>query len=107
MRSQPILISASWKGRILNLLSLTFFLALSACSEGDDETENVTNEYKQKMREFVQAVSQYGRSAKNNFIIIPQNGQELVTSDGEENGQVSIPYLHAISGVGREDLFYG
>jgi cysteinyl-tRNA synthetase len=64
-------------------------------------------EYKQYMRWFVRGISEYSRGIKNNFIIIPQNGQELVTVDGEESGQASIDYLKAINGVGREDLFYG
>jgi len=79
---------------------MTFFLTSLACGDEGDETENATTEYKQKMRDFVQDISHYARSVKNNFIIIPQNGQELITLNGEENGPASIDYLKAISAVG-------
>jgi cysteinyl-tRNA synthetase, unknown class len=82
------------------------FVLVMACG-GDDGPENTTDEYKQKMRAFVQGISVYTRSIKTNFIIIPQNGQELVTTNGQEDGPAATEYLNAIDGVGREDLFYG
>ena len=42
-----------------------------------------------------------------NFIIIPQNGIELVTNNGEEDGPINNAYLSAIDGNGQEDLYYG
>jgi cysteinyl-tRNA synthetase len=59
------------------------------------------------MREFVQEISRYARTSDEGFIVIPQNGQELVTENGEEDGSPAAEYLQAIDGVGREDLFYG
>ena len=50
---------------------------------------------------------QYAKGIDNNFIIIHQNGQELVTIDGAGDSEPSIEYLNAIDGVGREGLFYG
>jgi len=41
------------------------------------------------------------------FILIPQNGQEILTMDGESTGTPATNYINAINGVGREDLFYG
>ena len=85
-------------------LMFCLFVLLMACN-GEDE--QVSDEYKQEMREFVQEISEYTRSIKSNFIIIPQNGQELVTTNGQEDGPAATDYLNAIDGVGREDLFYG
>ncbi|MFQ6105260.1 MAG: endo alpha-1,4 polygalactosaminidase [Candidatus Glassbacteria bacterium] len=59
------------------------------------------------MRDFVGEIGDYARSFDPSFIIIPQNGQELITGNGEEDGSPVISYLDAIDGVGREDLFYG
>lgn len=59
------------------------------------------------MRDFVQDISAYAKGIKYDFIIIPQNGHDLLTENGEENGAPAMAYLDAIDGVGREDLFYG
>jgi len=60
-----------------------------------------------EMREFVTGISGYARAHYSSFIVIPQNGIELVTEDGEADGPVSNGYLDAIDGHGQEDLFYG
>jgi cysteinyl-tRNA synthetase, unknown class len=85
---------------LLQLLVVIMF----SCSKDDGD---VDLQYKQKMREFVIGISQYAKSIKPAFVIIPQNGIELVTSDGETAGTPDIPYLDAIDGHGQEDLFYG
>ena len=64
-------------------------------------------DYKQDMRDFVQNLSAYSKSINSTFLIIPQNGQELLTENGEETGTPVTAYINAIDGVGREDLFYG
>ena len=73
----------------------------------DDEQDEFNPVYKQEMRNFVQGISQYAKNNSSNFFIIPQNGQELVTTSGYEDGTAEVTYLNAIDGVGREDLFYG
>lgn len=77
-------------------------IAIIGCDNDDTDPY-----YKQEMRKFVQALSSSAKSVNPAFIIIPQNGQELVTLDGNEDGAPDIDYLKAIDGVGREDLFYG
>jgi len=64
-------------------------------------------DFKQEMRNFVQAVSTYAKAANPGFIIIPQNGQELITLNGDNKGTADLTYLSFIDGQGREDLFYG
>lgn len=59
------------------------------------------------MREFVIGISQYSKSTNPNFLIIPQNGIELVSSNGDVSGQPHKAYLDAIDANGQEDLFYG
>jgi cysteinyl-tRNA synthetase len=41
------------------------------------------------------------------FIIIPQNGQELITHDSSSGGSAASDYLQAINGQAREDLLFG
>jgi cysteinyl-tRNA synthetase len=89
---------------VIYLLSL--LILISSCSD-DDDSPDYNLDFKQEMRDFVIGISQYAKLVDSDFIVIPQNGQELVTIDGEEDGLPALTYLSAISGVGREDLFYG
>ncbi|MCB9232810.1 MAG: endo alpha-1,4 polygalactosaminidase [Bacteroidia bacterium] len=87
------------------ILAFALVLALfSSCRKTDP---NAPDDYKQAMRDFVESISVYTKNQDPNFLIIPQNGQELVTTDGTETGSPEMDYLQAIDGVGREDLFYG
>ena len=83
------------------LISLIF---IGGCKK-DNLPDNIN--YKQEMRNFVQGISGYAKGFKSDFLIIPQNGIELVTAGGEENGSAETTYLNAIDGHGQEDLFYG
>ncbi len=57
----------------------------SACSLiVKSNPENI--DYKQEMRSFVHEISAYAKDRDANFIIIPQNGIELVTKDSDEIG---------------------
>lgn len=64
-------------------------------------------DYRGEMRQFVQEISAFARSQDPGFIVIPQNGQELITTDGNPDGPLAAEYLAAVDGCGREDLFYG
>jgi len=77
-------------------------LLLFSCERNDDNVD-----YKQEMREFVIGISEYSKSVHPGFIIIPQNGIELVSTNGDEDGQPHSDYLGAIDGNGQEDLYYG
>ena len=81
----------------LLFLSLLFFSTF--CGEDRD--------YKQDMRKFVQDLSAYAKALVPGFLLIPQNGGELLTQNGEEDGWPSEAYIAALDGVGREDLYYG
>ncbi len=84
---------------------LIVLLVFTSCGDEDEGSSNSV--YKQRMRDFVQSISAYSKNINSSFLVIPQNGQELVTKDGNEDGVPDIGYLDAIDGVGREDLFYG
>ena len=89
--------------KIISLVSLSLLISCS----NDDSGPKLDIDPRQEMRDFVIGISEYGKGINPDFIIIPQNGPELVTLDGEENGPEASEYLAAIDGVGREDLYYG
>jgi cysteinyl-tRNA synthetase len=64
-------------------------------------------DFKQEMRDFVQSISAYAKAKIPEFIVIPQNGQELVTLNGDNKGTADLTYLSSVDGQGREDLLYG
>lgn len=91
--------------KISIVLLLTLFVI--SCNNDADNGENSDRDFKQDMRNYVIAISQAGKTANANFLVIPQNGIELVTVNGEEDGNPASDYLTAIDGNGQEDLFYG
>lgn len=88
--------------KALSLAIAAAFL-LASCNTDKDETRN----YRQDMRDFVIGISQYAKSSNVGFVVIPQNGIELVTETGEEDGSLAAEYLNAIDAHGQESLFYG
>ena len=86
--------------------SLIAILLLVSCEDVKDDSIP-DREFKQDMRNFVQDISSYSKSLNPTFIIIPQNGHEILTFDDENTGLPETTYINAIDGVGREDLFYG
>ncbi|MEZ5853724.1 MAG: endo alpha-1,4 polygalactosaminidase [Hyphomicrobiaceae bacterium] len=50
------------------------------------------------MRTFVRRIAEKGRSRKPGFIVVPQNGEELLDDDA---------YVALIDGIAKEDLLYG
>ncbi len=92
---------------------LIFSSTIIACSSSTDDAplnkkpNDTSLDFKQEMRDFVIAISQYGKANNPNFAVIPQNGIELVTLNGEDDGSPDAAYLSAIDGHGQEDLFYG
>ncbi len=84
-----------------------YFSLLFICTSCSKTEENKVD-YKQAMRDFVIGISRYSKLKSNKpFYIIPQNGQEIITENGELNAPLSKEYIDAIDGVGREDLYYG
>ena len=76
-------------------------------TEEETQAPLIERDYRQDMRDFVQAISAYAKGIKPGFIVIPQNGHILLTENGEATGVPALAYMKAIDGIGREDLFYG
>lgn len=77
-------------------------IALFSCKNSGSDRD-----FREEMRTFVREISEYAKATDSTFVIIPQNGLELVTTTGDASGPVAFAYLSSIDGVGREDLFYG
>jgi len=89
--------------RLLSSIIMLFCSVLiSACKQ-----EPAPDDYRQAMRDFVIALRIHADTITPNFLLIPQNGEELVTlGEGHETPPAEA-YLTAIDGQGREDLLYG
>ena len=88
-------------------LCVAAFTRCSSDKPTDVDHHAGDRDFRQDMRTFVQNISAYARAIDTDFILIPQNGQEILTTDGESNGTPATNYINAINGVGREDLLYG
>ncbi len=91
--------------KLIGKCVFVFFFLLGSCGGDDDGSSTVL--HRDQMRELVVAISEYSRQTNPTFIVVPQNGIELVTENGEPDGALSVAYLNAINGNGQEDLFYG
>lgn len=93
---------------VRNIVKYLFFCGLSlslwACLRPEKEP---CDDYRQAMRDFVVRISETARAQDADFIVIPQNGIELVTLGDDADADLSASYLSAIDGHGQEDLFYG
>ena len=66
-------------------------------------------DYREKMRQFVQSISEYGRRIKPNFIIIAKDGLDLLMRRDISDDTKKTPartYMRAIDGVMQEGLFF-
>ena len=88
------------------VVTLFTFLILLGCSD-DPTVKQTTTVYKDYMKAFVQGISTYAKGMDATFVVIPQNGHELITLKGKLADDPDLTYLHSIDGIGREDLFYG
>ena len=59
------------------------------------------------MRELVLSIAETARQQRPGFLIVPQNGEGLLTIDGEPHGAWVPDYAAAIDGLGREDFLFG
>ena len=91
--------------RLTAPLVLLLLAPLSPAREPDVLHEDLA--YRTLMRSLVMDISEWAKDESPGFLVLPQNGQELFTVDGEPGGAVDAEYLRAIDGTGREDLFFG
>ncbi|MGP1457738.1 MAG: endo alpha-1,4 polygalactosaminidase [Treponema sp.] len=86
--------SLVWKGAFF--FSAFIFCAAANAAEAVD--------YRAQMRGFVREISEYAKSRREGFAVIPQNGLELALS---ADGKAETDYLTSIDGAGQEDVLFG
>ncbi|MDD6781542.1 MAG: hypothetical protein PUD89_01225, partial [Bacteroidales bacterium] len=59
-------------------------LLVAACLTACERPKNV--DFREEMRQFVIAISHSAKQQKSTFCVIPQNGIELITGNGDPNG---------------------
>ncbi|MCC6491156.1 MAG: endo alpha-1,4 polygalactosaminidase [Candidatus Hydrogenedentes bacterium] len=75
--------------------------------DGDPDPEPPATDYRAEMRDFVVELAAYARGIDPGFIVIAQNGPDLLTEDGEPDGTLVDDYADALDGQGQEHPFYG
>ena len=86
-------------------LIFVFLIFFLGCNSVDPSIIGVS--FRNEMRSFVGEISTYAKAVNPDFVVIPQNGIELVSVNGEADGSPENIYLSNIDAVGQEDLFYG
>ena len=92
------------------VLFLSLLLLGGCTSEAprkDEPAGSRPRDYRADMRNLVVRIGAYAREQRPGFLVVPQNGLQLLTEGGDPGGRVSTPYVRAIDGVGQESLFFG
>ena len=88
--------------------AVTLFILIVTCISCRYRCEFCTPaDYRAEMRILVSDISSYAKHKNTNFIIVPQNGIELITNNGLPDGELSYEYIEAMDGHGQEDLHFG
>lgn len=94
------------KIKLIVILSLVL-VSFTTCRKDNKNPSPSGMDYKQEMRDFVQDISTYSKGINPNFAIIPQNGAELISTTGDNEGSPEMNYINAIDGIGQESLNHG
>lgn len=89
------------------VIATALFLVSGCGNHGVTGPSADSIDYRQKMRDLVTELGTYARGINSSFIVIPQNGQELISETGEGDGTPCEDYLSALDATGRESMFYG
>lgn len=89
------------------ITAMSLFLTAGCGSDDATGPSGENTEFRQEMRSFVMDLSAWAKGQQSGFMIIPQNGQELVTDNGDPESTQQIAYLASMDATGREDMFYG
>ena len=85
------------KKNLLFILSLLLFVSCK---------EKKSNQAGKKMQDFIVEISEYARNQNPHFIVIPQNGTELLFDNLDADGKLNDRLIAAVDGFGEEELFF-
>jgi cysteinyl-tRNA synthetase, unknown class len=86
---------------IASLFFVLFFTLSCQFPEGNISPQKIT--YQNEMQNLIKDISKNAKAIKSNFLIIPQNGLDLLKTKGNPNEN----YLKAIDAIAFEGLYYG
>lgn len=99
LKSVEVIIEQGFDGVYLDIVDAFEFYEYDAnTDQWEDNRKNpeFNNTYRQDMVAWVNKIAGYARKAKPNFLVIPQNGAQLLSEP---------EYLKTIDAIGIEDLF--
>ena len=76
---------------------------VSADDEGDEENQL----RREQMRELVVALAEEARSVRPDFVVVTQNGLDLMVRDGDPEGPFWSDYTSVLNGVSQEGVSFG
>lgn len=91
----------------IRLRTVHFILLLFFSQMIISQTTMESYRLREEMRDFVIAIKNKAESRQENFIVIPQNGIELILKQKSKKLKKVKSYLGAIDGLAQEDLFFG
>lgn len=93
--------------RVVSGVLLLALAVLAGCASEAPPPREAERDFRQDMRDLVRRIGRVAREMKPGFLVIPQNGLELLTEDGRPEGRVAKRYVKSLDGVAQEDLFFG
>ncbi len=91
--------------RFLLCVALALGSVSAAAASNDEDTRFAV--LRQQMRDLVIGIAQSARATRPDFLIITQNGLELLTEDGSGDGPLVDDYIAVIDGVSQEGTYAG
>ena len=85
-------------------LLLAISILLFSCKAPENNLSPQKNTFKEEMRLLVENLSKNAKTKKTTFLIIPQNGLELLLNNHKTEN--SSAYISAIDGLAVENLIY-
>ncbi len=86
------------------LVIITVF-GINGCSKKNDPPP--ARDYMQEMKYFIQDLSNWSKSQDPGFLVLTQNGHDMITTDGHPASMPDLDYLASLNGFGRDKLYFG
>ena len=94
-----------------NLFALRRGAVLTAatmlCAAGIAQASDEEDDRRQQMRDFIAAIAATARADNPDFVIVVQNGLDLMTEDGDPDGPLVTDYISILDGVSQEGVSFG
>ncbi len=79
----------------------------AAVGLGPARADDGDSERRQQMRDFVVAIADTARAERPDFVVVTQNGLDLMTVEGDPDGPLATDYVSILDGVSQEGVSFG